>query len=90
MITVDLDSNTATINDAEVPLTPQMAVIMHCLVKRKVARKDWLYASLWGDSEPDSAGATVCTQICMLRKRLRPHGVGIESRYATGYSLVTA
>lgn len=90
MISVDINTNTASVNGVTVELTPQMAVIAYCLAKRKVARHDWVMSCLWSVNEPGDPMQVLQTQVCKLRRRLAPHGVRIRVRRGLGYVLEAA
>lgn len=71
-------------------LTPDQAVITRMLLSRTMVKDDQFLIVLYGarpdaDDPPDKK--TIDTQICKIRKTLKPHGVQIETVWHVGYRM---
>ncbi|MDF2809344.1 MAG: winged helix family transcriptional regulator [Microvirga sp.] len=78
--------------DALVPiewrLTRSEACVFGVLLRREIATKDAVMAALYRSTAKDEAELKIVDVfICKMRKKLRPFGITIITRWGTGYSL---
>lgn len=69
-------------------LTASEARVFGVLIRREVATKDAIMAALYrdrGSAEPTPKIVDVF--ICKMRRKLKPHGITISTRWGMGYSL---
>ncbi len=89
---VDLGTNTATYNGAEIEIRPpQAAELVYTLAQAwpKTASLFEITQSLWGMSEPEGAIGSIRVHVSMARKQLERLGFAIECVSGRGYRLLS-
>lgn len=72
-------------------LTGSEARVFGVLMARPLATKDAIMAALYRDSAKEEAEIKIVDVfVCKLRKKVRPFGVNIETRWGEGYFLSQA
>jgi two-component system cell cycle response regulator CtrA len=69
-------------------LTGSETRVMGVLLKREVATKDAIMAALYcADARDEAEVKIVDVFICKIRKKLKPFGIQIATRWGQGYSI---
>lgn len=66
-------------------LTPRQEQMLGILCKTTVAPAERFMVALYSDYADPPVGNIIATQLCKLRKRLKPMGIEIKSRLGGGY-----
>lgn len=74
-----------------VQLTASERTVLATLMQRERATKDQLMSALYRDMHRDEAEPKIVDVfICKLRKKLKPHGIDIQTLWGQGYFLDAA
>lgn len=71
-------------------LTPQQGRLFGCLMTRDLVTQDAAMAALYGDrvgADNEPAPKIIDVFICHIRKKLKPFGLSVETRWGQGYFL---
>lgn len=72
-------------------LTGSEGAVVGVLLARECATKDAIMAALYRDTSKDEAEIKIVDVfICKIRKKLKPFGISIETRWGVGYYLTPA
>jgi DNA-binding winged helix-turn-helix (wHTH) protein len=86
-----LVGSTVSRGKAQAELTDQQAYVLSALMlaEKVLVTKDMLVEYIWPEpgTEPDHAWEKLFHQTCMLRKQLKPLGVGIKVYNGMGWEL---
>lgn len=87
-LTVHSDRQLAEIRGATVTLTwTETRILKMLAVKNGVVRREEIKTEVFSDN--GRRGRVLDVHICALRKKLRPHGLSIESVRGVGYQLIS-
>jgi DNA-binding response OmpR family regulator len=88
---VDLYTNAVVRGDRRVRLQPTQAVLLHTIAKKYPAgarMAELLVAVYGGIDGPANPMEATRVQICNVRKKIAPLGLGITNQFAVGYRFV--
>lgn len=68
-------------------LTPQEGIVARVLVGRTLATRHALLTALYGDRDDAPPHTTLPIILVKLRRKLRPFGIAIHTRYMQGWHL---
>lgn len=72
----------------EWPLTPSERRVFGVLVNRELATKTAVLAALYGDVGKDEPEIKIIDVfVCKMRRKIRPYGILIHTRWGEGYYL---
>lgn len=89
-VTVSLDQNAVSFGGETVFVTPTQAEIAFVLAGKmpQTARREFLIDRVWGANSQPDASNVLDTQVCGLRKLIRPLRLAIETTRHVGYRMV--
>ncbi len=70
-------------------LTASERRVLAALYRREICTKDMLHLASSKGEHPETGLKIVDVYICKLRRKLKPHGLGIETIWGQGYRLAT-